>query len=257
VSALSAEIARRHNEAHSQLVDSFGDLVAQIWLAQGSPNLDTVTIGFLMDIAEGMGATIAGVSEQQTVASLVSLGVDDAKSGVPDLSEFSAKFEKSIESSRLRFLRELKQGATFEEARETSSQYLAERARGEAGTAMVAGARAAGEANGLKFWRKVPNGSACDWCRTVSGQRYTAAEKVPRHGSCRCSIAPDDPDERKRSEILPERDDDGEIVEESNVIASPVYEGVEVSRAESADVLFGAGSAQHEQALSEEADRTR
>lgn len=39
-------------------------------------------------------------------------------------------------------------------------------------------------------WRRVPNATACQWCRMIATQRYKKQELAPAHRSCHCGTAP-------------------------------------------------------------------
>lgn len=39
-------------------------------------------------------------------------------------------------------------------------------------------------------WKRVPNATACAWCRMIATQRYKRQELAPAHRSCHCGTAP-------------------------------------------------------------------
>lgn len=52
-------------------------------------------------------------------------------------------------------------------------------------------ANALGEADDLIVgFQRVPDEGACEFCETVSGQRYTTADLMPIHNNCGCTVEP-------------------------------------------------------------------
>lgn len=85
----------------------------------------------------------------------------------------------------------LRDGETLEAALDAGRS----RAQGLADTAVSHASRSANTAldghRRIVGWRRVLSGPSCDWCITVSGQRYRSAESAAfGHARCNCSVAP-------------------------------------------------------------------
>lgn len=83
----------------------------------------------------------------------------------------------------------LKEGRPFEEANATALERATSTAQTDAQLAMTHTLRAAGEADDLIVgFQRVPDATACDFCRICAGQRYKTHQLMPLHNRCGCGV---------------------------------------------------------------------
>lgn len=84
---------------------------------------------------------------------------------------------------------DLKEGKGFPDANRAALDRATSTAQTDTQLAMTHTLRAAGEASDLIVgFQRVPDATACDFCRICAGQRYTKRDLMPLHNRCGCGV---------------------------------------------------------------------
>jgi hypothetical protein len=173
-------LIRRYQTQLDALAKRLGVTAQQAWLDLGSWNeADIQRLGSQLRPASTLARSSAAALSGATVSLLAGVNVGLPKLDPVDWSPAFNLYWKALGEQP--WDEAVQVGARFAEA--TGFDSVQDAARQTT--------RHADESGKITAWAREPDGSACDWCVTVSGQLYHSADSADfGHDRCGCAVVP-------------------------------------------------------------------